>query len=253
MKQRSVAQIAMLGLLLAAPSGVAQAADMAVKAPPMPIVAAPNWSGFYIGGSLGGDWGRRDFVFDTAGTAPSPNPFGYQSGVAGGVFGGAQWQWDRFVLGAEAGYNALDLKNVEVCPGSAFNCFTSANQLWTVGPRAGVTFDQFLVYGTGGYASTRTGYLATAASNGATFDSAKVWTGGWFVGGGVEYMIPAAPGLVVGIDYKHIEADQQSTQPLTPLGVAVTADHFLLSTRYDTVQLRISYKFGWVGPIVARY
>jgi outer membrane immunogenic protein len=243
---------AVLGLLLAAPA--AEAADMAVKAPPPPVVAAPNWSGFYLGGSLGGAGGSRDFIFDTAGTAPLPNPTDLKLGFAGGVFGGGQWQWDRFVLGAEAGYNQLDLRNRLTCPNINDSCFTSANQVWTVGPRAGVAWDQFLFYGTGGYASTRTGYLATITATGNTFDSAKAWVGGWFAGAGLEWMVPNAPGLIVGIDYKHVQTDQQSTTPFTPTGLAFPGDHFLMTTRFDTVQFRVSYKFGWVGaPLVAKY
>jgi outer membrane immunogenic protein len=35
------------------------AADMAVKVPPLPPLAAPNWTGFYIGGALGGKLGQH--------------------------------------------------------------------------------------------------------------------------------------------------------------------------------------------------
>jgi outer membrane immunogenic protein len=38
----------------------AQAADMAVKAPPPPAAAAPyNWSGLYVGGNFGGGVDER--------------------------------------------------------------------------------------------------------------------------------------------------------------------------------------------------
>src|SRR3974390_2642136 len=38
-------------------SGASYAADMAVKAPaPAPIPAPPGWTGFYIGGDVGGAW-----------------------------------------------------------------------------------------------------------------------------------------------------------------------------------------------------
>jgi outer membrane immunogenic protein len=246
-----VSAVSAVGLLLG--NGVASAADLPMKAPPIAVVAPPSWTGFYIGGSLGGAGGGRDFVFDTAGTVPLPNPANLKFGAAGAGFVGAQWQWDKIVLGAEASYNLFDLNNSEICPGVTFTCRTSANRAWTVGPRLGVAFDQFMIYGTGGYASVKTGYLATTTATGITFDSADTWVRGWFAGGGVEWMAPSAPGLVVGIDYKHIQTDQQSTQPFTPTGTFLATDHFLMTSHIDTVQLRFSYKFGWTSPLVAKY
>lgn len=44
-------------LLLTSPaSGPVAAADMAVKAPLVPAAVAYNWSGIYIGGTIGGVW-----------------------------------------------------------------------------------------------------------------------------------------------------------------------------------------------------
>ncbi len=248
-----------LGLVISAAvgfmigNGAASAADLPVKAPPAPVVMLPNWTGFYVGGSVGGAGGERDFVFDTAGTAPLPNPHGFKGGAAGALFFGGQYQWDKFVLGVEAGYNLLDLNNTDLCPNVAFNCRTSANQLWTVGPRLGFALDQFLIYGTGGYADTKTGYLAQAIATGATFDSAKNWVGGWFAGGGLEWIVPNTNGLILGVDYKHIQTDQQSVTPFLASGLPSPVDHFLMTSHIDTVQLRLSYKWGWVNPVVAKY
>jgi outer membrane immunogenic protein len=55
-------------LLLAASAlalfgSAASAADMATKAPQAPLVAAPvpySWTGFYVGGNVGGGWGSTD-------------------------------------------------------------------------------------------------------------------------------------------------------------------------------------------------
>jgi hypothetical protein len=64
----------------------AMAADLPVKAPPMPV-AIFNWTGFYIGGNVGGSWGREHDdgsvtgtqsvqVFRTAGPTPVGGPVG---------------------------------------------------------------------------------------------------------------------------------------------------------------------------------
>ena len=37
-------------------TAVAGAADMAVKAPPPPPVPMFSWTGFYVGGNIGGAW-----------------------------------------------------------------------------------------------------------------------------------------------------------------------------------------------------
>src|SRR5262245_65778862 len=40
--------------------GAAQAADMPLKAPPPPPPPMYNWTGFYIGGHIGGAWADRN-------------------------------------------------------------------------------------------------------------------------------------------------------------------------------------------------
>jgi outer membrane immunogenic protein len=89
--------------------GTASAADMAVKAPP-PVMAVWSWTGFYIGGDVGGTWARDRFdhspffaapgaAFDVDAaaltTAASPTLKG--SGFSGGVYAGYNWQIGRAV------------------------------------------------------------------------------------------------------------------------------------------------------------
>src|SRR6266853_1111594 len=95
---------AALSVLLAM-SMAANAADVTARpapyAPPPPVYAPPpfSWTGFYLGGNIGGAWARRD-VTDTF--------FGvnFGSGNNNGVFiGGGQlgynWQIGYAVLGVE--------------------------------------------------------------------------------------------------------------------------------------------------------
>src|SRR5580692_9651002 len=56
MKFGTFGHIAVTALLIAAPLGVASAADMPVKAPPAPPPPAFNWSGFYVGAYAGAAW-----------------------------------------------------------------------------------------------------------------------------------------------------------------------------------------------------
>jgi len=79
---------------------VASAADLPVKAPP-PALPAPvaNWTGFYLGGFVGGAWANVGYVSD-------PTAQGNGSAKASGVVGGGYVGFDyelsnRFVLGAK--------------------------------------------------------------------------------------------------------------------------------------------------------
>src|ERR1700716_183477 len=114
MKKFWLTSVGLVALGMAAP---ASAADLAArpytKAPPAPIVAVYDWTGFYIGAN--GGWGQShscvDFV-TAAGTFA--NGCGDRSGgVAGGQIG-YRWQTNQFVFGLEAQGDWADLKNTRV-------------------------------------------------------------------------------------------------------------------------------------------
>src|SRR5262245_61640722 len=88
-------------------AGPAVAADMPVKAPPVqPIVAAYNWSGFYIGANGGVLSFETDCNFPNH---PNDPPFRWHTDrkevAFAGLHGGVQGQWGNFVVGVEAGYD----------------------------------------------------------------------------------------------------------------------------------------------------
>src|SRR5229473_6174502 len=90
--------------------GAASAADMALKARPVPVVAVYNWSGCYIGGNIGGKWARTgDVVNIPASTGPggaqpaSSLDLGNANSdtfIGGGQIG-CNWQYGRVVFGIE--------------------------------------------------------------------------------------------------------------------------------------------------------
>src|SRR5690242_20336216 len=102
--------------------GVASAADLPARTyTKAPVMVAPafNWSGFYLGGSVGGHWGndRITTTTDTAGgfgvagaaaiDALSPTTLKPQ-GFIGGVQAGYNWQVNTFLVGVEADASWLD-------------------------------------------------------------------------------------------------------------------------------------------------
>ena len=56
MKKLLLATVALTVLSIAAPALAADMAPAYTKAPPMAPIAVYNWTGFYIGGHIGGGW-----------------------------------------------------------------------------------------------------------------------------------------------------------------------------------------------------
>src|SRR5438270_3769914 len=105
------------GLLVAACVSLALGVSVFAGPEPLPsgkemkeVAPAPppecNWTGFYIGLNVGGQFGHAEDVnIDDYGRASSdgPRPWGYdQSGVVAGGQVGYNHQWNWIVLGIEA-------------------------------------------------------------------------------------------------------------------------------------------------------
>jgi outer membrane immunogenic protein len=232
MRRSIFALIAALGF-----AGSASAADLPTKAPALAApVADYNWTGIYVGGSLGGAWARGDtwtFPFAPGLIAPGAKA---QSGV-GTFHVGAQWQWQHLVLGVEGNiYQYFDLNAVSVCPNGNI-CQLSALRSWTVGPRLGWAQNNWLFYGTGGYAETELESPVFLVANNRFSDGGYGTHGGWFAGGGVEYAVVS--NAIVGVEYTHIRADskQQASPP-------ILRDDRVVGMDIDTVRARLSIKFN---------
>ncbi|MGY2936678.1 opacity protein-like surface antigen [Bradyrhizobium sp. GM6.1] len=105
-------------------SASVQAADLAAHYTKAPMMAtAYSWTGFYVGGNVGGQWGSADpatstafypagYFADTSVTAIAA--VGAQrvnsSSVTGGLTAGYNWQLNNAVLGLEGDINYFGLK-----------------------------------------------------------------------------------------------------------------------------------------------
>jgi len=235
---------------------------MALKAPPQ---AQPStWTGFYLGGSFGGQWGRDPISTSTPGAnwapglpavldATSPTTL-HPTGMIGGGQLGYDWQTGAAVLGVEADFNGLS--------GSASRTFlipppwtagdflfdqTATRFVATLRPRLGWTFGQMLIYGTGGYAFGSVLTTDTLAFNGATaFDttSAASWRSGWAAGGGIEYAFTGAWSMKG--EYLHVDLGAFGETLACHVAPCTSPIDSVVNHHYtdDIVRLGVNYHFG---------
>jgi outer membrane immunogenic protein len=205
---------------------IAPAADMPMKAPA--AIAPPfvsSWTGFYVGANVGG------LGFTTDGNFPDhPNPGNppfmwhtdHKEAVLGGLHGGFQGQWGNFVAGIEGGFETLSSGfaqspglNGATAPcgyGTGAFCQARINNILSVGPRVGYAINQFLLYGTGGYARYQ---LETRGvgfpTQGAVFEHVSAYHNGWYLGGGLEMLVTNH--VTIGVEYKHYDFGPADNHP----------------------------------------
>jgi outer membrane immunogenic protein len=226
---------------LMAVASSAMAADMPArtytKAPVYtPPQAIYNWTGFYIGGHLGGAFAGNNSLTGSDGR------------FLGGVQGGFDYQFaTNWVIGAEAQYSWLTGSNTGVLfPGGSL--VTSKNdQLGSVTGRFGYTWGPALLYAKGGYAWRDNPNIGvSAAGTPVAFTTDGAHQNGWTVGAGLEYMF--APNWSAKAEYQYYNFGN-TTFTSGPADVAGTRfrddDH--------TVKVGVNYRFGWGGPVQSRY
>jgi outer membrane immunogenic protein len=191
-------------------AGSAFAADMPLKAPP-PVLAY-DWSGFYIGGVIGGGWTRTDS------SDPGLGLVGTLLGVPvvqttdsssfiGGITGGDRYQFGKLVIGWEADMVWGDMNGTSTTTFSPFPAlFTvtrslTADTKWagTATSTVGIAHDRWLIYGKAGVAWAKTDYTDVWGLNIAGLGGIGLFSGtgstsgsnqvGWTVGTGVEWAI----------------------------------------------------------------
>jgi outer membrane immunogenic protein len=228
---------------LATFAGPAFAADMPARTySKAPVYTAPaviyNWTGFYIGGHVGGA-----FAGDNA----------LQSSDArflGGVQAGFDYQFaPNWVIGAEAQYSWLTggNNNGVLFPGGTLVALNNNNQIGSVTGRLGYTWGPALLYAKGGYAWRDNNNIAVVAGGlPAAFTTGGNRKDGFTVGGGLEYMF--APNWSAKAEYQYYNFGNTTftTGPADIVGTRFRNDE-------HTVKLGVNYRFGWGGPVAAKY
>lgn len=210
-------------------SSSAFAADLGArvytKAPPPPPAPIYNWTGFYIGGHIGGAF-----------SGSNNNVFGANNNDArflGGGQIGADYQFGpSWVVGVEGQYSAVANSN---------NGLFRERGLASATGRLGWTWGPGLLYAKGGYAyqdrSNNVGVVGNTSRDGYT------------VGAGLEYMF--APSWSAKVEYQYYDFGRVNFAAVPVVGGPAVAGRF--NNDEHTVKLGINYRFGWGGPVVAKY
>ena len=224
---------------LAADLGARQAYTKA----PAYVQPAYNWTGFYIGGHIGGAFnGNNGF----AGVNNNDN----NGRFLGGLQVGGDYQFaPNWVLGIEGQFSWLGNNNNGVAfsaPGAGFVFTSNQRGLGSVTGRVGYTWGPALLYVKGGYAYSDYRDTLTFATVPQTFAINGSHHDGYTVGAGLEYMF--APSWSAKVEYQYYNFG--STSFVTPAVLTGFG-----STRNDehTVKAGLNYRFNWGGPVVAKY
>jgi outer membrane immunogenic protein len=209
--------------------------------PPPAYAPIYNWTGFYIGGHLGGAFSSSN-NFD--GLALSDN----SARLLGGVQGGFDWQFHpSWVVGVEGQYSWVggNQLNAAFPPGFIYN--NDQRAIASITARLGWTWGPGLLYVKGGFAhSDNRQTLTTFGGAPVPFVLDQDPSNGFTIGGGVEYMF--APNWSAKAEYQFYDfGDARFLAPgaLVPLGSFQNEEH--------TFKAGINYRFNFGAPLAARY
>jgi opacity protein-like surface antigen len=182
----------------------AHGADLYAGYPRMPLL--PDWTGFYLGGNLGGAFSQESAV----------TPFGPWSPNPSGVFGGGQLGYNfmvapNWLIGVEGELDATSAQGTVVIPNPIAAATITSNLRWydTLEGRLGFSQGPWLVYAKGGAAWINADYRMTGSFNGVTtLASVTNNESGWTLGTGVEFMW--APGWSAKAEYDFLDFGTQN-------------------------------------------
>ena len=179
-----------------------------------------DWTGFYLGINGGFFWARSvtidvgdpaDGFQETRGTSVELQ----DTGVIGGGQIGYDWQFNRFVLGVEAGAGGLDFDQSDFQYGGNDNFAHAKYDAYArFTGRVGWTWNKLLFYGEGGVGWVN--ILNEAADlDGHSFDrssysSHRDFEFSWIAGGGIEWMWNCNWSLKAQYDYYGIDDSHSS-------------------------------------------
>ncbi|MGA8169757.1 MAG: outer membrane beta-barrel protein, partial [Methylocystis sp.] len=237
-------------LLTLAAASTARAADQPPATPPLPA-----WNGFYFGGHMGYAGGRSNWsgpdIAGSSGLAKPIDTFTEAGSFLGGFQGGYNFLLpSHLLMGLEADFTFPAYPDLSgqttgasanfISPTLGAASYTEAMQTsGTVRGRVGYVFNDWLVYGTGGFAWARTQQTLTQTSSGTT-DAPFLWRSGWVVGGGLE--VPLIPNWTARLEYLYSNFGSKA------VGFPNNNEVFRSDFAMHTARLGLNYQFGNLLP-----
>ena len=273
--------------VVAATAGGALAADLPARVAPAPYVAPLpifTWTGAYFGINAGAAF-DNETRFGVVGNLPTdvgvingnrPGTFknsddGFTAGGQVGYnyefqgFGGFGGPGSGVVVGLEADAAYIDANNSGSFIGNpdgrtpAANTFRSGiDFLGTVRGRLGYAFNQFLIYGTGGFAygdtTSRVNFYTAGNPNQLRFAGGKSdFETGYTYGGGIEYALPTgsflnffkSSAVTLKLEYLRYELGNSSYAAPYQLPNPTAGDQYNIrvKTEGNIARVGLNYKF----------
>ena len=249
---------------------VAQAADMPVKAMPVPVF---SWTGCYVGVQVGYKWGRSKHTSagSTNGVPNDPDeaPAGQDitgwfnvNGAVGGGEAGCQYQWGTWLWGVEVdgSWSAAEGQANHIPTllgdGLSSNWISKTSERWLVTARGrlGWAWDKWLWYVTGGGAWTGLDIATFNAFQPTNHAIEQHTRAGWVVGFGTEYHVHnnwSVKAEALYLDFGTFRAFDNVLPSCTNTSGNCTNRDVDLSEFIFRVGM--NYRFEWYTPVVAKY
>jgi outer membrane immunogenic protein len=221
------------------------------KAPPM--MAAYDWSGFYVGanggyGSSSNCWDLNQVGTVSLGTIPD-GCHDATGGVAGGQFG-YRWQTGALVAGLEGQGNWANLRGSSLSSalGSTVTNQSKIDAFSLFTGQFGYAWNNTLLYVKSGLAVTDNKYQGITTATATAFDTASETRVGYSAGVGLEYGF--TPNWSLAVEYDHFFMFN-SANSFTTIGTSALSRVESNQQDVDLVTARLNYHFS--GPAVVRY
>jgi outer membrane immunogenic protein len=222
---------------------IASAADLYVKAPPLPVF---SWTGFYVGGNFGAGFGTTTAtdILATNGLPWVVNGGQWHNksvGFTAGGQAGYNWQVGSLVLGVEGDIGYLGLVGSGQYPFLTTTTVDTHGGLFsTARGRLGYAFDHLLVYGTGGWFGADVGSTVNQSTGVIIHTSSTGFQSGWTAGGGLEWAF--APNWSFKGEYLHYDVGTTQIGG-TFSGGGAAIQFFNIKNTGDMVRTGINYRF----------
>ena len=217
-------------------------------APPSPAPARYSWTGFYIGAGGGYGMFNLDSSLTAVGVVQSDNQTLGGRGWFGTAGAGFDYQFSGpFVAGVFGDYDFSDIKGNWHDPYWESGGEAKIRSAWYAGARAGYLLTpDVLAYLSGGYTQAR---LSDVHLHNFGFTSQPLpdvlpatTFNGWFIGGGVEAMVPWIPGVSLKSEYRFADYRSKDIAIVNPSIDPVASVN--IHPYVQTIRTSVVYRFG---------